>query len=817
MKKKYIIGSRGSKLALWQAHWVRDRLAEFFPAAEFAVEVIKTEGDRRHDLSPEAFGREGIFTAELDRALLSRRIDFAAHSLKDLPTGLAAGLTLAAVTERAPVSDLFILRGDLAAKHGLSEQSSLADFLSRLEKPLVIATSSLRRQAQLKHRFPSLKFVPLRGNLDTRLKKLASGEMDAIIVAEAGLFRLGLSLGGHLGLRIPTELCLPAAGQGALALETRADDPAAAIADRLNHPATRSAVTAERTAMAALGAGCRVPAGFLGQVSGDTLHLAGVAAHPEGQPLLRAKVSGRREDAEQLGRELAAKLLAQGADQVVKLMRQPSSGRVALVGAGPGDPGLLTLRALELIERAEVILFDQLVDERIREMFPAAAEQIFVGKEGGTHYVTQDETMRVLVEKAREGKRVLRLKGGDPFVFGRGGEEAEACADAGVPFEVVPGITAGIAAAAYAGIPVTHRDHSASLALITGHRRGDREDLDIPAPEAETLVYYMGIKNLPRVVSSLLAAGWAAETPIALIHRGTTPFQRVVTGTISDISLRAKEDGLKPPAVIVVGEVVRYRERLRWFETRPLFGLTVLITRPRDQAPELRKKLADQGAAVISMPAIEIQDLSDYAELDQALAVLSSYHYLVFTSVNGVKAFFERLAAGGRDARALAGLATACIGPRTAEALKERGVKCDLLPEKFVAESLLEVFPADLAGKKVLLPRALQAREILPEQLRERGAQVDVVSAYETVAAPDAAPVPDHVDLAVFTSSSTAEHFLARGKLPAGCKVACIGPITAATLRERGVQVDIEAKEHTMDGVVAAIEEYYSTHAHERR
>ena len=484
------------------------------------------------------------------------------------------------------------------------------------------------------------------------------------------------------------------------------------------------------------------------------------------------------------------------------------SGKVYLAGAGPGDPGLLTVRAAELMEKADVILFDQLVHEAIREMFPDSAEKLFVGKEGGTHYVTQDETIKLIVEKAKEGKTVLRLKGGDPYVFGRGGEEAEACAEAGIPYEVVPGITAGVAAAAYAGIPVTHRDASASLAFITGHRRADQEGLEIPTPNAETLVYYMGIKNLPNVVDALLESGRSEETPVALVHRGTTAMQRTVTGTLKNIAGVAKDANIKPPALIVVGEVVRYREKLKWFEDRPLFGLTILITRPRHQAKEIRELLSEKGAEVVSMPAIEIKGLPDYGPLDKAIQELGTYDYIVFTSVNGVTEFMRRLFELGKDARALSGLITVSIGPRTAKELASHGIKSDLIPKKFVAESLLETFPDDLSGKKILIPRALEAREILPEGLSERGAKVDVVPAYRTVGAEDVTEVPGHVDMAVFTSSSTVDHFLKRAKLPAGVKTACIGPITANTLREHGLEVDVEAPEHTVPGLIKAIEEY---------
>jgi uroporphyrinogen III methyltransferase/synthase len=482
------------------------------------------------------------------------------------------------------------------------------------------------------------------------------------------------------------------------------------------------------------------------------------------------------------------------------------SGCVYLVGAGPGDPALLTVRAMEIIEQAEVILFDQLVDERIRELFPPSAETLFVGKEGGFHHVTQDETMSLIVEKAKLGKKVLRLKGGDPYVFGRGGEEAEACVAAGVSFEVVPGVTSGVAAAAYAGIPVTHRNASASVALITGHRRDDRQGLVIPTPDAETLVYYMGIKNLSDVVAALRGAGRPAHTPVALIHRGTTPKQRTVTGTLETIAKEAATAGITPPALIVVGKVVDYRETLRWFDTRPLFGTRILITRPRHQARELRQRLEEKGADVISMPAIEIQGLADYTDLDKALSGLSNYDYLVFTSVNGVTAFFERLFNKGYDARALAGLTTACIGPRTAKELEKFHLRSDLIPNEYVAESLLTEFPDRLQGKRVLIPRALEARDVLPKGLGSRGATVDVVPAYRTVGTDDILDAPDDIDIVLFTSSSTVDHFLKRAKLPTGCKVGCIGPITAGTLKKHGHNVDIEARVHTIPGLVEAIE-----------
>ncbi len=485
-----------------------------------------------------------------------------------------------------------------------------------------------------------------------------------------------------------------------------------------------------------------------------------------------------------------------------------NKGIVYLVGAGPGDPGLLTLRGLQCIEQAEVILYDELVGKRIVEWFPKNAKIEYVGKSSGKHSVPQEEICKRLVDYALEGKRVLRIKGGDPFLFGRGAEEAMICVEAGVAFEVVPGITSALSVPTYAGIPVTHRDASASVSLITGHRRGDREGLPIPTPDTQTLIYLMGVKNLPNIVAALIDKGRDPETPAAVIERGTTPAQRTVTGTLKTIAAEVEKAAIKPPSIIIIGEVTKYRESLKWFENRPLFGLRILITRPADQASELGQKLEAKGALPLYMPAIAIQDLVDPAALDQTIQNLSNYDYLVFTSVNGVSRFISRLEHLGKDGRWLAGLTIAAIGPRTARGLQERFINPELIPDKYVAESLLEKFPEDMNGKKVLIPRALKAREILPDELRKRGAEVDVVPVYETVAASQDAQLPQDTDVVLFTSSSTVDHFLSSHKVSADTAIASIGPVTGDTLKEHGYEPTITATEHTMDGLVDALEDW---------
>ena len=498
---------------------------------------------------------------------------------------------------------------------------------------------------------------------------------------------------------------------------------------------------------------------------------------------------------------------------------QPGKGMVSLVGAGPGDPGLITVKGLECLMTADVVVYDALANPRLLREAREDAELISVGKRGGCHTMRQEEINALLVAKAKEGKRVCRLKGGDPFVFGRGGEEAIELAEAGIPFEVVPGVTAGVAAPAYAGIPVTHRDWASSLSLITGHEdpTKDRSAIawDRLASSGGTLVFYMGVKRLAETVAALRANGLAAETPAALVQWGTLPTQRTVVGTLADIVERSA--GIEPPAVFVVGQVVGLRERLAWFETRPLFGRCIVVTRSRSQASELSERLEALGAEVIEMPTIQIEPPDSYGPLDQAIGALDRYDWVVFTSVNGVAAFFERLALGGKDARALP--LVAAIGPATGDALRARGICADCQPAKFTGEELVHALNehGDLARKRLLLPRAADAPEAFHLGLEQLGAVVDEVDAYRTVAAAaaDAAVrqrlMEGGVDFVTFTSSSTVRGFAgAIGReclaaLPARTRFVSIGPVTSQTARELGLAVAAEAVEHTIPGLVATL------------
>ena len=501
--------------------------------------------------------------------------------------------------------------------------------------------------------------------------------------------------------------------------------------------------------------------------------------------------------------------------------------KVYLIGAGPGDPGLFTLRGRDCLAAADVVIYDALANDALLGHARKDAELIYVGKVAGDHALPQDGINRLLVEKAREGKVVARLKGGDPYIFGRGGEEAEALLEAGIPFEEVPGISSTIAAPAYAGIPLTHRNFASSVTIITGHENPDKpgsvHNWQALAQSASTLVFVMGMKNLPDIARNLLDAGMDPATPAALVYRGTTPRQRSLVATLAALPQAAVDQGFSNPSVIVVGKVCSLHDQLGWFEQRPLFGRSVVVTRAREQASGLAQELVQLGADVIQCPTIEISPLPDYAELDAAIDRLSEYAWLIFTSVNGVRWFWKRLEAAGKDSRALGLCRVAAIGPATAEALEARGIRPDFIPERYVAEGVVEGLLArgKVDGVRMLLPRAAKAREVLPDELRKAGARVDVISAYETI---PAAARKDEVlermragtlDCVTFGSSSTVENFLSL--IPAetlrahpDVRLAAIGPVTAKTLEAHGLPCHIMPEEYTIPALVQALVRHYT-------
>ncbi len=528
-------------------------------------------------------------------------------------------------------------------------------------------------------------------------------------------------------------------------------------------------------------------------------------------------------------------------ENLIEVPKQ-APGVVYLIGAGPGDPGLLTIRGKEALERADAVVYDRLAHPSLLDYARPDAERIYVGKASANHAMKQPDINATIVRLALEGKTVARLKGGDPLVFGRGGEEAECCREHGVPFEFVPGVTSAIAAGTYAGIPITHRDAASSFAVITGHEREDdasrsqagaaegRRNWARLAWAADTLVFLMGVENLQEITSRLIENGRLPETPVGVVQWGTWPGQRVVTGTLASIVDVVKTNGITSPAVCIVGEVVALREKLRWFDDpsiRPLFGKKVLVTRAREQASALSSALRSLGAEPLEFPAIKIVPDRPYEALKPALVQLGSYAWLVFTSANAVTCFAEALQQSGLDSRALFHARIAAIGPATAAAVSSvLNILPDYVPTEAVAEAVLAGWPdTDMSGKSVLMPRASEAREVLPEGLRALGATVDVIAVYTTILDGSGAAQliellnDGELDALTFTSSSTVTNFIQSigsptteelKKLIGGSVIISIGPITSATLRENGLEPDVSAYDHTIPGVVAALKAHFA-------
>jgi uroporphyrinogen III methyltransferase/synthase len=502
-------------------------------------------------------------------------------------------------------------------------------------------------------------------------------------------------------------------------------------------------------------------------------------------------------------------------------------GKVYLVGAGPGDPGLLTINGKEAIKEGDCIIYDHLVNEDLLSFARDDAEKIYVGKEGGIHTLTQGEINRLIVEKAREGKIVVRLKGGDPFIFGRGGEEALEIAEAGIPFEVIPGITSAIAVPAYAGIPLTHRDYNSTVAFVTGQERPEKDrsmiDWKALATGIGTLVFLMGMKNISEIASRLIQNGRDPSTPCAIIRWGTLWRQEVIISRLGDIDSLVAKKKILPPSVIVIGDVVSLREKLKWFEMRPLMGRRILVTRAEHQSEDLIKLLRNHGAEAIAFPTIDIVPPENWEGFDNALNSIKIYDWIIFTSVNGVNSFFQRLNYLKIDIRELKGIKIGAIGPKTAETIEKMGIHVDILPGKYMAEGIIEDIGCQpLQGVRFLLPRSDKSREILPEELRKRGALVDEVIAYRIV-------IPSRkrdgvlsllygheIDAVTFTSPSTFSNFVeivGHEKLKEvldGVKIACIGPVTAKRVMEFGIEPDIMPDRYTIEGLAQAIIDYYT-------
>lgn len=788
-----------------QTELVRDAILEKFPDMEIELVPMSTRGDRMLDRSLTSFGGKGVFTKELEDALLRGEIDMAVHSAKDMPMEFPRGLALGAVLGREDAGDVLVTKSGVPAR--------------LLPAGSVVGTSSLRRQLQIKAINPQVVVRMLRGNVQTRLQKLRDGEYDGILLAAAGLKRLGLETPEELHLEyLDKEVFVPAAGQGILALEIRQGE-LKEVMEALHSPQTAAQLCAEREFLTILGGSCNAPCGaWCREEAGElvmTAMFAQDAVHPvfkkDSVPLKNSEEDTAIRDEKTMSdyRMTRAKELAQ------RLAVQVRFKPVYLVGAGPGDAGLFTAKGLECVRAADVIVYDNLISGSILNEARLDAELIYAGKRSGQHHMTQQEIQGLLVELAEQGKAVVRLKGGDPYVFGRGGEEALELERHGIPYEIVPGVSSSYSVPAYAGIPVTQRELASSFHVITGHEGSHKEDeslnYDVLAKEEGTLVFLMGLNNLPHIAERLIAGGKSPKTPAAVIQNGTTARQKAAVSDLAHITEEVRRCGIQTPAIIVVGDVVSLSDRLQWFGRGPLAGKRVLVTGTRYISRELEEELQPLGAETVTISLIESRAMWT-EEIREALDQIGRYDWMVFTSSNGVDLFFEVMKQQDMDLRRLMHLKFAVIGRKTAAALREHGFSCDFVPENFSGADLAkEWIPTLGKDERILLFRAQEGSDVLPEKLKEAGIPFADIPLYTTWVdwrrKEELNRLIRQVDYVTVASSSAVralwEMLEDRENLDA--KVISIGPFTTKTARQLGMNVYADAVEYTAAGIAAVI------------
>ncbi|MCU0916006.1 MAG: hydroxymethylbilane synthase [Planctomycetes bacterium] len=845
--KTLTVATRRGELALAQTRSVIAALQAQHPGLEVRIQEITTAGDHDRRTALWDLKDTGFFTSQLEDALLNGAADFAVHSFKDLPTREAEGLAVTAIGNRQWPEDGLLARQPIAS-------------LDQLPQGARVGTSSLRRAAQLRHLRPDLELVPLRGNVQTRIRKLQTADLDAIILARAGLERLGLA--GMISLVFDPKQFLPAPAQGTLAIQTRRDDrETVAIVHSLDDEATRALVLAERQVLVAMQCGCHAPVGAYAESTRDGIEIHAFISDIEGRQLIKRRARGPVAQALELGERVARELLdaggreilrdlersrdssgaerssevgdapqsassrqtAQPLDDPARGQNRPRTGVAYLVGAGPGRADLITLRGAELLRTADCIIIDKLANPALLELARPDAEIVHVPKRIGPGSFTQDQINRILVEKALAGKTVVRLKGGDPCIFGRCTEEAALLNAAGVDFEIVPGITAAIAAAEYTGIMLTDRRYSSQVAFITGREAEGKEDSNIDwsvlARFPGTLVFYMGIGTLPTISTELMARGLSGDTPTALVANATLPGQRVVRAPLREIVETCGREQIEPPALIIVGPAAQGEAGLNWFMRKPLFGRTIVVTRDAAGNAEMARKIILRAGRPLEFTTLALQPLTDRNEFLRVLTELGGYDWVIFTSPNGVDFFFEALGTLGKDARVFGSLRLATLGAKTAECLAQYGLKADFVPTVFTGRDLgLQLLSsANLHEKKVLLLRSELASDELVEVLQQGGAHVRDVSIYTAVSQKgDAAGLAEQmrqgqVHWLTFASPSAVRGFFEQ--VPPGIvndsqtKVASIGPVTSRELTQLGVRIDVEAPEHTVDGMLDALED----------
>lgn len=794
MKKTIRIGTRKSLLALVQTEIVKDALLRAFPETEIEIVKIDTKGDQLLDRSLTSFGGKGVFTVELEAELLSGAIDIAVHSAKDMPMEFPAGLGIGAVLSRADARDTFVSL----------DGTKLAD----LAPGSVVGTSSLRRELQIKEINPQVQIKLLRGNVQTRLRKLKEGQYDGIILAAAGIERLGYENEEEFHYEyLEPETFLPAAGQGILAVESRTDDAETAEMLAAIHDAEAACLlAAERSFLKTIGGSCNAPAAAYCRKEGgrflmDAMFVKDGAHLRRAHMDIAADAQGMLETATQLGKDIAGEV---------------NKGIVYLVGAGPGDEDLMTRKGLKVLREADVVVYDSLASSSLLNEVRDDAELIFAGKRSSHHFKKQYETNQLLIDLAKEGKNVVRLKGGDPYIFGRGGEEGQELRAAGVDFVVVPGISSSYSVPAYCGIPVTHRDYASSFHVITGHEGNHKNgatvlDYGTLAREEGTLIFLMGLKNLPNIVKNLIENGKDPKTPAGVLQEGTTARQKMAVGTLENIVEVVEREGIQTPAITVVGDVVSLADELQWYGGKPLSGQRVLVTGSRSMVERLSPLLKEEGAEAISFSLIRTEAMAT-PEFDRAMADIDSYTWIVLTSANGVECFFDKLKAMRKDIRDFKDVHFAVIGDGTKKALEGHGIYSDLIPTAYSSKDMAAAMvPHMKPTDKVLLLRAEEANAVLPDSLTAAGIDHTCVSLYHTVVderkADELSRLIEIVDYITFASSSAVRAFVSMaGSLEnVSAKYISIGPVTTKTAEAEGLHVDRTAAVYTAQGIVDAI------------
>lgn len=814
------VGSRESKLAVIQTEIVIDAIKKANPDINVELVTMKTTGDIILDKTLDKIGGKGLFVKELDKAMLDHKVDLTVHSFKDMPMETPNELPIVATGKREDPRDVLIL------PKGVSE----IDF----SKP--IGSSSARRSMQLKKLYPKAQIRPVRGNVLTRLEKLDSGEFSALVLAAAGIKRLNLD--NRISRYFTEEEIIPANCQGVIAVQARRDFDINLLGDFVNKESWIT-TSCERAFVKELDGGCSAPIAAHSHIEDGNIYLTGMYVCQEDyermkrqeeaqiasgnkiittyRPRVHKKtVSGKIEEAVEIAISLAKELKKES-----ECMK---TGKVTLVGAGPGDKGLLTIKGREKIEEADVVIYDRLVGDGILALIPKNAIKVNVGKKSNHHLMPQEEINKLIMKYAMQGHKVVRLKGGDNFLFGRGGEELELLHENEIEFEVVPGITSALSVPAYAGIPVTHRDCCSSVHIITGHAKAGKQiDIDYKSlvNHKGTLVFLMGLTALEELMNGLIEAGMSPDMPAATIEKGTTTNQRKVVSTVSNLASKVREKNISSPAITVVGTVCNLSDKFDWFSEKALKGSTVVVTRPKDKSGTMSDRLRAQGADVIEYPCIETEIIEVCPEFESAMDNIDQYSWIVFTSPVGVEMFFKKLSQHDLDIRKLFGLKIAAVGKETKRQLKERHLNVDYMPDIYdspnLAKGLLQNIDSNEKLKKVLILRANLGTSVLTDSLKAENIAYDDVHIYRTNHVSNEAEFvidrlnKDKINYVAFTSASTVVGFVEsiRKEAPdfnfSNISAVCIGEQTATEARKYDMKINV-SREATVESMIDEIE-----------